>query len=122
MIKVKAIDHVTLWVRSLAEAKLYYENIFGFICTPRNSDKTTLVVESESVHFFLSESRGESEFITKQHISFEVESLDKIIETLNVKGVTGYEVGEVNFFIHKNYKWCEWEDPSGIRLECVELK
>jgi len=103
MIKAKATDHVTLWVRSLAEAKLYYENIFGFIFTPRNSDETTLVVESENVHFFLSEGRNESEFISKQHISFEVESLDKIIETLNVKGVTEYEVGEVNFLFIKTH-------------------
>jgi len=121
MIKAKKIDHVSLWVRSISEAKSYYENIFGFICTPRECEQTTLIVESDSVHFFLSEGGDENAFISKQHISFEVESLDEIIETLKIKGVTDYEVGEVNFFKYKNYKWCEWKDPSGIRLECVEI-
>lgn len=60
-------------------------------------------------------------FVAKQHISFEVESLARVIENLNALGITDYEVGEVGFFVHKNYKWCEWRDPSGIRLECVEL-
>ena len=121
MIQAKAIDHTCLWVRSLSEAKDYYEKVFGFVCTPREGDDATLVVESEDVHFFLSENKGNDEFITKQHLSFGVESLDQVIESLNEMGITGYKTGEVNFFVHKNYKWCEWRDPSGIRLECVEL-
>jgi len=120
MINTKAIDHVCLWVRSLSEAKLYYERIFGVVCTPREDDKDTLIVESQNIHFFLCKSRNESEFLSKQHISFEVESLSEVIETLNEMGISEHEVGEVNFFVYKNYKWCEWRDPSGIRLECVE--
>ncbi|KPJ95584.1 MAG: hypothetical protein AMJ53_02470 [Gammaproteobacteria bacterium SG8_11] len=121
MIKTKSIDHVCLWVRSLPEAKGYYEKVFGFVCTPRESDQTTLVVESENIHFFLSESKTESDFLSKQHISFEVESLDKVIESLKGLGISEFHVGQVNYFFHKNYKWCEWRDPSGIRLECVEM-
>ena len=120
MIEAKAIDHVCLWVRSLPEAKSYYERIFGVVCTPRENDENTLVVESESIHFFLSESKNESEFLSKQHISFEVESLNTVIKTLCEIGISDYKVGEVSFFVHRNYKWCEWRDPSGIRLECVE--
>jgi catechol 2,3-dioxygenase-like lactoylglutathione lyase family enzyme len=121
MIKAKAIDHVCLWVRSLPEAMNYYEKIFGFVCTPREGEATTLVVESEDIHFFLSESKDGNALLSKQHLSFEVDSLNKVINTLNEMGITDYEVGEVRFFVHKNYKWCEWRDPSGIRLECVEL-
>lgn len=121
MINPKSIDHVRLWVRSLSEAKSYYESLFGVVCTPREGDETTLVVESKNIHFFLSESEYESEFLSKQHISFEVESLSHVIAFLNEMGISGYDVGEVNFFVHKNYKWCEWRDPSGIRLECVEI-
>jgi catechol 2,3-dioxygenase-like lactoylglutathione lyase family enzyme len=120
MIETKAIDHVCLWVRSLSEAKDYYEKIFGVVCTPREDDATALVVESENIHFFISESKNGSEFLSKQHISFEVETLNQVIMTLNEMGISEYEVGEVSFFVHKNYKWCEWRDPSGIRLECIE--
>jgi len=88
---------------------------------PREYEQTTLIVEPDSVHFFLSESGDENAFISKQHISFEVAFLDEIIETLKTKGVTNYEVGKVDFFKYKNYKWCEWREPSGIRLECVEI-
>jgi len=121
MIKTKAIDHVCLWVRSLPEAQRYYEKLFGVVCTPREGDPTTLVVESEDIHFFISENEAENVFLSKQHISFEVESLDDAISTLKEMGIADYKVGEVNFFAHKNYKWCEWRDPSGIRLECVEM-
>ena len=60
-------------------------------------------------------------FIAKQHISFEVDTLEKVITSLKELGVTDFEVGRVNLFKHKNYKWCEWRDPSGIRIECVEV-
>jgi len=121
MIKVKTIDHVCLWVRSLSEAKVYYEKLFDFISTPREGDSTTLVVESEDVHFFLSECTDGNAFLSRQHISFEVSSLKQVIENLDASGISDYEIGEVSFFTHKNYKWCEWRDPSGIRLECVEM-
>lgn len=121
MIKLNKIDHVCLWVRSLTETKSYYEKLFGMTCTPREGDETTLVVESDNIHFFISETPEPSEFISKQHISFEVESLGVVIDTLDEMGIAGYEVGEVTFFAHNNYKWCEWRDPNGIRIECVEL-
>ena len=121
MIRAKAIDHVCLWVKSLSETKSYYEKIFGFVCTPRAGDGTTLVVESENIHFFISETKNGDDFLSKQHLSFEVKSIEQVISTLNEMGISDYEQGEVAFFVHKNYKWCEWSDPSGIRLECVEL-
>lgn len=121
MIRAKAIDHVRLWVRSLSESRDYYEKIFGVVCTPREGDETTLIVESDSVHFFLSESRNNNKQLSRQHISFEVESLNQVVEDLKMLGISEYEVGEVGFFAHRNYKWCEWRDPSGIRLECIEV-
>jgi len=121
MIIAKSIDHVRLWVRSLPESRDYYQKVFKFSCVPREGDAGTLVVESEHVHFFLSESANDSEFISKQHISFEVESLNQVIQNLKALGISDYEVGEVGFFSHRNYKWCEWRDPSGIRLECIEV-
>jgi catechol 2,3-dioxygenase-like lactoylglutathione lyase family enzyme len=121
MIHPKAIDHVCLWVESLSEAKNYYEKIFGFTCTPRDNDENTLVVESDKIHFFICEEKNGDEFISKQHLSFEVESLEQVINSLDKMGISDYEQGEVNFFAHRNYKWCEWRDPSGIRLECVEI-
>lgn len=120
MITTKSIDHVCLWVRSLPEAKRYYENIFGLSCTQRENDKDTLVVESEHIHFFISECKEANEFLPKQHLSFEVESLDDVIKTLQEMGVSDFKVGEVEFFVYRNYRWCEWRDPSGIRLECIE--
>lgn len=80
-----------------------------------------MVVESEDIHYFLSESAINNESLSKQHISFKVESLNQVIENLKVLGISEYEVGEVSFFTHRNYKWCEWRDPSGIRLECIEV-
>ena len=64
--------------------------------------------------------QADDEFIPKQHLSFRVDSLQDVIETLTRLGEHDYKTGEVNLFKHQNYKWCEWLDPSGIRLECVE--
>jgi catechol 2,3-dioxygenase-like lactoylglutathione lyase family enzyme len=121
MIKARAIDHICLWVRSLSESKWYYERVLGVVCRPRDGDPKTLLVESESIHFFIRENEGEDSFISKQHLSLEVESLVEMIEHLKSLGITDYAVGEVRFFSHRNYKWCEWRDPDGIRLECIEL-
>ena len=121
MIKTKAIDHVCLWVTSRNEAKAYYEDVFGFKCVARKGDNKTLVVESEHVHFFICESSDMSQFVNKQHISFNVNSLDDVVAVLLSKGITDYQLGETDCFSDKNYKWCEWRDPCGIRLECVEL-
>jgi len=121
MIKAIAIDHVCLWVRSLPEAKAYYENLLGVTCTPRAGDPDTLVAESDSIHFFISENRADDGFLSRQHLSFEVASLDQVIGSLEASGISDYRLGEVGFFKYRNYKWCEWLDPSGIRLECVEL-
>lgn len=121
MIKTRAIDHVCLWVRSLSEAKAYYERVFGFVCSPRTGDGSTLVVESEDVHFFISELKETNDFVSHQHISFRVESIDEVIDNLQALGITQYTIGETGVFMHNNYKWCEWRDPSDIRLECVEL-
>jgi len=122
MITPKAIDHICLWVRSLAEAKVYYETVFGFSCTPREGDASTLVVESDKVHFFISEASEVSPFLSQQHLSLEVDSLSRVIEQLQELGISDYSTGDVDFFTHRNYHWCEWRDPSGIRLECVEIK
>ena len=91
MIHAKAIDHICLWVKSLAETKSYYERVFGVTCIPRVGDENTLVVESENIHFFISESKNGGELISKQHISFEVESLEQVINTLNEMGIYDYE-------------------------------
>jgi catechol 2,3-dioxygenase-like lactoylglutathione lyase family enzyme len=120
MIKTEAIDHVCLWVKSLPASKEYYEKVFGFSCIPGPNDDKTLYVESESVHFFISENPEFERFMPNQHLSFEVKSLDAVINSLKELEIDDFEVGEVNFFKNRNYKWCEWRDPDGIRLECIE--
>ena len=121
MITTKAIDHICLWVSSLETSKYYYETLFGVTCMPRDNDPSTLVVESEFVHFFITEDTEGSDFLSKQHLSFEVDSLDEVITSLKDFGINDYQTGTINFFSKRNYKWCEWRDPDGIRIECVEI-
>ncbi len=90
-------------------------------CRPREGDPRTLIVESQNVHFFISENEGDDRFIARQHLSLRVASLADVTAHLGNLGITDYTVGEVRFFARSNYKWCEWRDPDGIRLECVEL-
>ena len=121
MTMLLGIDHATLLVRSLERSKEYYERIFGFTCWERRDSPGTLVLESEHVHFFLVEDAdAPDEYLRKQHISFQVENLDQAMERLRRLGVTEYETGKVAFFQNRNYAWCEWRDPDGIRLEFVQ--
>lgn len=122
MIAPIAIDHTTLFVRSLPEAKEYYEQLFGLASIPIEGEgnERMLAIESKAVHFFLCESKSADQLISNQHLSFEVNSLSEVIETLKNRGLSDFKTGEVTFFSHSNYKWCEWRDPSGIRLECIE--
>jgi len=79
------------------------------------------MAESPNIHLFISEVRGVStDFLSRQHLSFEVDNLDHVVSALKEFGISGYETGEFEMFQHRNYKWCEWRDPDGIRIECVE--
>jgi hypothetical protein len=79
-----------------------------------------LVVETKGVHFFLAESKASQKFLSNQHLSLQVENLNKVISILKALKITNYETGIIDFFEHENYRWCEWRDPDNIRLECVE--
>lgn len=121
MIVAKQIDHVCLWVSSLTETQEYYRNLFGFECRPREHDPNSIIIESPYLHFFISESRElPFQFLRKQHLSFRVDDLDSVIENLHLRSIRPYETGTVDF-LQQNYRWCEWRDPDGIRLECIQL-
>lgn len=119
MIKLNGIDHICLMVSNLEESKVYYGKLFGFIFNLYPSHEKMLMVESEHVHFFLKESKMPIEFLISQHLSFDVSNLNLVVEELNKIRIT-FEMGIFRHFKHRNYKWVEWRDPDGIRLECVE--
>jgi len=121
MISPIQIDHICLLVKSIERSQKYYERLFDFSCKRRPEDPKTLIVESKNIHFFITELENISEeIITKQHISYEVDHLTEIVKFLESESIE-FKTGEVNSFKHKNYKWCEWRDPDGIRVECVEI-
>ena len=121
MISPSAIDHLCLVVTSLSRAREYYRRLFEFRFTPRDGDPGTLVAESAQVHFFITEvPDAPPDFVRLQHISFRVEDLDAVKSRLTAAGITDFRTGQVDFFSRNNYRWCEWRDPDGIRLECVQ--
>ena len=121
MIQASAIDHICVRVRSLPQSQEYCERVFGVTCRPRDGDPRRLIVESENAHFLLSENAGDGTFIATQHLSLQVESLAEVTAHLRNLGITDDTLGEVCFFARRNYAGCEWRDPDGIRLECVEV-
>lgn len=118
---LRAIDHVTMHVRDLDSARSYYQEVFGFCCIELADRRPrVLQLETPSVHLFIAESVDmDAEFVRSQHVSFEVESLASVTEQLDARGET-YQLGEYRGFNARNYRWCEWSDPEGIRVECVE--
>ena len=102
----------------LQDVRDWYEETFGFSVTDLGSG--TLSLENDAVHWFLTEDPSVSaEHVERQHVSFEVEALAPVIERLRAEGVR-HETGTYRGFRHRNYRWCEWRDPAGIRVECVE--
>lgn len=116
-----AIDHVTMHVRDLDSTRSYYQDVFGFCCTElADRQPRTLQLEASAVHLFIAESPDmDAEFVRSQHVSFEVDSLASVIEQLDARGES-YQLGEYRGFDVRNYRWCEWRDPEGVRVECVE--
>jgi catechol 2,3-dioxygenase-like lactoylglutathione lyase family enzyme len=119
--KLRAIDHVTLQVPDIRVARRYYEEVFGFSCRElSNEGSKSLQLEGGDVHFFITEMPAvDPEVVRRQHISFEVDSLTPVRDLLDKRGES-YESGEYSGFRTRNYRWCEWRDPNGIRVECVE--
>lgn len=120
MIQISAIDHTCLAVSSLEQAKIYYADLFGADLFLRENDPSSLVFETESVHFFFTEVQTDSETYRRQHISFRVENLDHVQQELTLRNIP-FTKGSVDFFTTNNYHWIEWRDPDGIRVECVEV-
>ena len=87
MIKPTKIDHVCLLVSDLNRAKNYYERLFSANCWQCEDDSNTIVFESKHVHFFLSKSDATTEFLSKQHISFQVSDLQDVISKLEAFGI-----------------------------------
>ena len=119
MIAPTGIDHACLVVRSLTKSRTFYGQLFDFSFSPRDGDPDTLAVESPHVHFFLTQApNAPAAFLQMQHLSFRVDEIEPVMARLQAAGHE-FTVGEVSFFRHNNYRWCEWRDPDGIRLECV---
>ncbi|MEM8860943.1 MAG: VOC family protein [Chloroflexota bacterium] len=121
MLNLQSIDHVTLIVTDLKAVKRYYEELFGFSITEIfHKESKHLQLEIGTVRFFFTEDPTVStEMIRQQHISFAAESLAPVIALLEARG-EAYTTGTYHGFKTNNYHWCEWRDPAGIRVECVE--
>ncbi len=119
MIDFRGIDHICLLVSDLERSQRYYEKLFNVVFKPYPGDTSTLMVESPYVHFFIKEINAPESFLKCQHISFTAPELDYIIEELKRNNIS-YKTGMFTHFTHFNYKWVEWQDPDGIRLECIE--
>lgn len=119
MIDFRGIDHICLLVSDLGRSQRYYERLFNVVCKPHPSDTSTLMVESPYVHFFIKEINAPESFLECQHVSFRVPTLDDIVEELQRSNIS-YKTGMFMHFTNSNYRWVEWQDPGGIRLECIE--
>lgn len=120
MIEVLRIDHICLFVSDINRSKKYYDDIFGTISRVHPNDDKTYMFETPNIHFFIKEVNLPIECYGYQHLSFEVKSINDVLEILKAKTEIKYQTGQFNSFNYNNYKWLEWRDPDGIRLEVVE--
>ena len=120
MINVIGIDHICLLVSNLEKSREYYEKLFNVICKFHPKENKMLMLETNKIHLFLKEIKMPSEFYENQHLSFETLNIDVVAEKLKQCGIRNFEIGVFKNFQYNNYKWIEWRDPDGIRLECIE--
>jgi transposase InsO family protein len=95
--------------------------VFGFSCSDLQTEEgRVLQLETESVHLFIVEaSELDPDSVRRQHVSFEVAELGPVAQELDLRG-EAYATGQYTGFRSRNYRWIEWRDPVGIRVECVE--
>lgn len=115
------IDHICLIVKNLEESRRYYERIFDMESQPSNRDNSTVLLENKEIHFFITERDFPKEYMEMQHISIQTESIEEKKKELIRKGITSFATGEFKQFKYHKYRWIEWRDLNGIRLEYVEL-
>jgi len=120
VIDVISIDHICLLVSNLEKSREYYEKLFDVVCKFHPKDNRTLMLESDKIHFFIKEISMPSVFYENQHLSFVTTKIDIIPEKLKQCNIENFETGVFDGFQYDNYKWIEWRDPDGIRLECIE--
>ena len=121
MFQLQSIDHVTLFVQDIDTIKEYYAELFGFSVTELfHKNAKNLQLEAGPVRLFITEDKEiEPRIVEQQHVSFAVGSLLPVIDLLKARGES-YKTGTFLGFESNNYHWCEWRDPAGIRVECVE--
>jgi len=119
MINVKEIDHICLMVNDLNKFRKYYEKYFGFEFNLHPNNKDIWAVESKGIHFFVKEVSYPDEFVKSQHLSLLVDDIESVLKILKENNIK-FNSGEFHEFKYKNYKWVEWLDSEGIRIECVE--
>lgn len=84
-------------LEALDKAREYFENVSGFSCHLRNGDSKTLVVESDTTYFFISEAEA-SFVLDTQNLSFGVDSLERVISQLEMSGIEKCTTGTVDCF------------------------
>lgn len=115
-IKIKTINHVGLPISDRPRAMKVYRDVIGLRVIPHQVDGNTLAwTESEDgsmVHLIDPPASGGKD--GRQHVAFEVDDLDVVIEALREAGVALSNEpgvrhdGQRHLFVH---------DPDGNRIE-----
>ncbi len=115
------IDHIVIMVSDITQSKEYYKNLFQLDVKAHPTDNNIIMLENSEIHFFMIETNFSKEVLNKQHLSITTDSIDKSRSLLIKNGIIDFKEGTFLSFKYRNYKWIEWNDPDGIRLEFVEI-
>jgi len=116
---VQQIDHICLLVNDLEETKDYLESLFNLEIRRKTGTENILLCENRHLHFFIKQKDLPADFLSEQHLSLTVKSIEVIKNKLKRFKIK-FETGEFSEFQYNNYKWIEWRDKNGIRFECIE--
>lgn len=115
-IKIKTINHVGLPTSDRATAMKMYRDVIGLRVIPHQVDGNTLAwtecADGSMVHLIDPPAAGKSD--NRQHVAFEVDDLDDVIEALKEAGVALSSQPGVR---HDGQRYLFIHDPDGNRIE-----
>lgn len=117
MLQASALDHVTLYVKNLAESVAFYQILFGFQLKQDQLADRSQIIGNDTIKLCLYEDPERVKPGGIMHFGFHVENFADIVESCQTLGVA------------MPYGIVDWEasrsiyilDPSGYEIELSEV-
>jgi catechol 2,3-dioxygenase-like lactoylglutathione lyase family enzyme len=120
--EMKAIDHLNRYVSNVEKFIGFYQNVLGYDLLDKGvkaNGKNYAILKGDGHELFISEKEGftEEQESNFRHIGYNVENVDKLLETLKLKG---YVEKDKEIIIKPFSRQFYIKDPDGFEIDLIQ--